>query len=128
MNRALGVSLSVLLLSFLPGVAAASGPDGTNRTRPNVVLMLADNLGYGDVGVYGAGEVRGMPTPNIDRLAGEGLRFTQFLVEPGCTPSRAGLMTGRYSIRVGLSKIILRGTANTLQAEELPLRHVLSPV
>jgi len=123
-NRALGVSLSVLLLSFLPGVAAASGPDGTNRTRPNVVLMLADNLGYGDVGVYGAGEVRGMPTPNIDRLAGEGLRFTQFLVEPGCTPSRAGLMTGRYSIRVGLSKIILRGTANTLQAEELTLGEV----
>jgi arylsulfatase len=92
--------------------------------QPNVILMLADNLGYGDVGVYGAGEVRGMPTPNIDRLANEGLRFTQFLVEPGCTPSRAGLMTGRYSIRVGLSKIILRGTANTLQADEVTLGEV----
>lgn len=62
-----------------------------------------------------------MPTPNIDNLAAEGLRFTQFLVEPGCTPSRAGLMTGRYSIRVGLSKIILRGTANTLQDDEVTL-------
>ena len=92
--------------------------------EPNVVFMLADNLGYGDVGIYGAGEVRGMPTPHIDQLAKEGLRFTQFLVEPGCTPSRAGLMTGRYSIRVGLSKIILRGTANTLQDGEVTLGEV----
>lgn len=92
--------------------------------KPNVVFMLADNLGYGDVGVYGAGEIRGMPTPNIDKLAQEGLRFTQFLVEPGCTPSRAGLMTGRYSIRVGLSKIILRGTPNTLQADEVTIAEI----
>jgi arylsulfatase len=65
-----------------------------------------------------------MPTPHIDRLAAEGLRLTQFLVEPGCTPSRAGLMTGRYSIRSGLSKIILRGTTNTLKAEEVTLAEV----
>lgn len=94
------------------------------QDRPNVILMLADNLGYGDVGAYGAGEIRGMPTPNLDRLASEGMRFTQFLVEPGCTPSRAGLMTGRYSIRSGLSKIILRGTTNTLKAEEVTLAEV----
>jgi arylsulfatase len=86
--------------------------------------MLADNLGYGDIGAYGGGETRGMPTPNLDKLAAEGLRFTQFLVEPGCTPSRAGLMTGRYSIRSGLSKIILRGTSNTLKAEEVTLAEV----
>ena len=94
------------------------------QSKPNVIIMLADNLGYGDVGAYGAGEIRGMPTPNIDRLASEGLRFTQFLVEPGCTPSRAGLMTGRYSIRSGLSKIILRGTSNTLADEEITLGEV----
>jgi len=94
------------------------------QDKPNVVFMLADNLGYGDVGAYGAGEIRGMPTPHIDELARDGLRFTQFLVEPGFTPSRAGLMTGRYSIRVGLSKIILRGTTNTLQDEEVTLGEV----
>jgi arylsulfatase len=65
-----------------------------------------------------------MPTPNLDQLAAEGLQFTQFLVEPGCTPSRAGLMTGRYSIRSGLSKIILRGTSNTLKAAEVSLAEV----
>jgi arylsulfatase len=103
---------------------SATGSALAQSKLPNVVLMLADNLGYGDVGAYGAGEIRGMPTPHIDRLAAEGLRLTQFLVEPGCTPSRAGLMTGRYSIRSGLSKIILRGTTNTLKAEEVTLAEV----
>ncbi len=57
------------------------------QKKPNVVFILADNVGYGDMGPYGGGELRGAPTPNIDRLAREGLRFTQFLVEPACTPS-----------------------------------------
>jgi arylsulfatase len=83
--------------------------------------MLADNVGYGDIGCYGGGEIRGMPTPRIDSIAAEGLRLTQFLVEPGCTPSRAALMTGRYSQRAGLSTIILGGTPNTLQANEVTI-------
>ena len=93
----------------------------TAQDRPNVVIMLADNVGYGDLGAYGAGEVRGMPTPRIDQLASQGLRLTQFLVEPGCTPSRTVLMTGRYSVRAGLSTIIVGGTPNTLQAGEVTL-------
>ena len=92
--------------------------------KPNVVLMLADNVGWGDIGVYGGGEIRGMPTPRIDQLAKEGLQFTQFLVEPGCTPSRAALMTGRYSVRSGLGTIIIGGTPNTLQADEVTLAEV----
>jgi hypothetical protein len=98
--------------SILTKLSGVSFAEAATQNKPNVVVMLADNLGYGDVGAYGAGEIRGMPTPNIDKLANEGLRFTQFLVEPGSTPSRAGLMTGRYSIRVGLSKIILRKFLN----------------
>ncbi len=84
--------------------------------KPNVVFILADNVGYGDLGSYGGGELRGAPTPRLDQLAQEGLRFTQFLVEPACTPSRAALMTGQYSIRSGLSLIIVPGTASTLSA------------
>ena len=80
--------------------------------------MMADNLGYGDLGVYGGGETRGMPTPRIDQLASDGLQFTQFLVEPGCTPTRAATMPGRYSIRSGLSLALVRGTPNTLADEE----------
>src|SRR5271166_962140 len=93
--------------------AAAQGEAGT---KPNVVFILADNVGYGDLGCYGGGELRGAPTPRLDQLAKEGLRLTQYLVEPACTPSRAALMTGRYSPREGLSLVIIPGTENTLSA------------
>jgi arylsulfatase len=85
--------------------------------RPNVVFILADNVGYGDMGPYGGGELRGMPTPRTDQLAREGLRLTQYLVEAACTPSRAALMTGQYSIRNGLSLVIIPGTRNTLSGK-----------
>jgi arylsulfatase len=84
--------------------------------QPNVVFILADNVGYGDLGAYGGGELRGAPTPRLDQLAHEGLRLTQFLVEPACTPSRAALMTGQYSIRNGLSLIAIEGSPYTLSA------------
>ncbi len=82
--------------------------------QPNLVFILADNVGYGDMGAYGGGELRGMPTPVADQLAREGMMLNQFLVEPSCTPSRAALMTGQYSIRNGLSLFIIPGTPNTL--------------
>jgi arylsulfatase A-like enzyme len=90
--------------------AAAQQP----TQKPNVIFILADNVGYGDMGPYGGGKLRGMPTPRTDELAREGLRLTQFLVEPSCTPSRAALMTGQYSIRNGLSLATVPGTPNTL--------------
>jgi arylsulfatase len=82
--------------------------------------MLADNLGFGDVSSYNNGTRGGMRTPNIDKLAAEGLRLTQFLVEPTCTASRAALMTGRYSIRSGLSWFA-DADPDTLQDEEFTL-------
>ena len=70
------------------------------QTRPNVVLIMTDDAGYGDFGSYGATDIR---TPNIDRLAREGVRFTNFYANaPSCTPTRAGLITGRYQQRVRL--------------------------
>ena len=93
--------------------------------KPNILFILADNLGYGDLGVYGGGELRGAPTPRIDQLAAEGLRLTQFLVEPGCTPSRAALMTGRYSIRSGLSLVAVEGTDISLPATEITMGEML---
>ena len=109
-----------LLLGLMASVAAvtvAGTPAAAQQTqKPNVVFILADNVGYGDLGPYGGGEHRGAPTPNIDQMAREGLRLTQFLVEPACTPSRAALMTGQYSIRSGLSLIAVEGSPNTLSA------------
>ena len=89
--------------------------------KPNVVLMLSDNVGYGDIGAFQGGEIRGCPTPHIDSIANEGLKLTQFLVEAACTPSRAGLLTGRYSPRCGLGSIIINGSPCTLQSTEVTM-------
>ncbi len=69
--------------------------------RPNFVIILADDLGYSDVGCFGA---KDFATPNLDRMAREGRRFTDFYVGgPACTPSRAALMTGCYPVRAGFA-------------------------
>lgn len=98
------------------GLAILASSPVAAQNRPNVVFILADNVGFGDMGPYGGGKLRGMPTPVTDKLAREGLMLTQYLVEPSCTPSRAALMTGQYSIRNGLSLFIIPGTPNTLPA------------
>jgi len=114
----LGVVLAVVATI---STSQAHAKEPVQSAPPNVVFMLADNMGYGDLGAYGGGDTRGFQTPRIDALAAEGLRFTQFLVEPGCTPTRAALLTGRYSIRAGLSLVIVPGTPNTLAEEEVTL-------
>src|SRR5712664_2751949 len=107
------LKLTCLALMWAAGAGAFGQPA---LAKPNVVFILADNVGYGALGPYGGGELRGAPTPRIDQLAREGLRLTQYLVEPGCTPSRAALMTGQYSIRSGLSLIAVEGSPYTLSA------------
>jgi arylsulfatase len=69
--------------------------------KPNIVFILTDNLGYGELGCYGGGALRGAPTPRADKLAEEGMRLTNFNVEAQCTPSRSAIMTGRYAYRSG---------------------------
>jgi arylsulfatase A-like enzyme len=113
---------SAAMLLALMGSVTAFAQQGN---KPNIVFILADNLGYGDLGVYGGGELRGARTPRIDQFAAEGLRLTQFLVEPGCTPSRAALMTGRYSIRSGLSLVAVEGTDISLPAREITMAEML---
>ena len=71
--------------------------------KPNVVLIVTDDVGYGDFGVYGARDVK---TPNIDRLAQQGVRLTDFYASPQCTPTRAALITGRYPQRVLLERAL----------------------
>ena len=91
------VFLLVLIVSIPLTVDAAGSDD-----KPNIVLVLMDNFGYGEPGVYGGGEIRGAPTPNIDSIAHEGFQLTNYNVDAECTPSRASLMTGRYSMRTRL--------------------------
>jgi len=90
------LALSALLTA--PAAAQKSPPP----TRPNFVLMFADNVGWGEVGAYGS--VRGVPTPNIDSIAAQGIRLDNFNVEFSCTVSRTALMTGRYAVRAGAAQ------------------------
>lgn len=88
-------------------LAACSSPQEKSRVndkRPNVLLILADDLGYSDLGAYG-GEI---PTPNLDRLAAQGVRFERIYNTAKCSPTRAALLTGRYAHRVGLGGTVVR--------------------
>src|SRR5262249_1384022 len=82
-------------------IFCAVDPANADEQKPNIVFMFMDNLGYGELGVYGGGILRGAPTRRIDKLAGEGMRLLNFNVESQCTPSRSALMTGRFPIRTG---------------------------
>ncbi|MDQ6696933.1 MAG: arylsulfatase [Actinomycetota bacterium] len=84
---------------------------------PNVLVFLMDDVGWGDFGCYGGGVAVGAPTPNIDRLAREGLLLTSCYSEPSCTPSRATLLTGRLPMRHGLLRPPMYGEAGGLQGE-----------
>ncbi len=96
------------------------------QESPNIILMLSDNLGYGDLGCYGGGIIRGAPTPNIDQLAKEGIRFTNFNVESECTPSRSALLTGRYAVRSGTTRAIpIQGIPQGLAPWEVTMAEML---
>ena len=84
------------------GGIAADLPAATPRRRPNIILILADDLGYSDLGCYG-GEIR---TPNLDRLAQRGIRFTHFYNAARCCPSRASIMTGLYPHQTGIGGMV----------------------
>ncbi len=97
-----------LVLGFILSLSQVSGaelPDTSRgNSRPNFIIILADDLGYGDLSCYGNGEYQ---TPHLDRLAREGLRFTDFHSSgPVCSPTRAGLLTGRYQQRSGIPGVI----------------------
>jgi arylsulfatase len=88
------------------------------ESKPNIVFILMDNLGYGEPGCYGGGITRGAPTPRIDTLATDGTRLLNFNVEARCTPSRSAIMTGRFSIRSGTHSVPIGGGQDGLTQSE----------
>ena len=97
MMRSKRVLLSAFAILLPAAVSAEAGEEPP--TPPNLILLLADDLGYGDLGVTGSKQI---PTPHIDSLAAEGVRFTDaYVTSPVCAPSRAGLMTGRHQVTFG---------------------------
>ena len=95
--------------------------------KPNIIKILADDIGYSELGVYGGGKLRGAPTPNLDKMAKQGMKFLQYYSEPSCTPSRIALNTGRHPARVGVNFVIFPGTRGVgLVQEEVTLAELLS--
>src|SRR5690349_14901869 len=107
------------LFATLAGAAMLSAAP-TAQTHPNILIILADDLGYADVGFTGGKDIK---TPNIDTLAASGARLEQFYVQPVCSPTRGALMTGRYPMRHGLQLGVVRPWAQY----GLPLRERTLP-
>ena len=93
--------------------------------RPNIVLIVSDDTGYGDLGAYGGGVGRGMPTPGFDRLANEGMTFFHCYGQPSCTPGRAAILTGRIPNRSGMTAVAFQGQGGGLPSAEWTLGSVL---
>lgn len=101
--------------SELHAASQAANPAGS---KPNIIVILGDDVGWGDLGVYGGGENRGIPTPNFDRMAAEGMTFFSFYGQPSCTPGRAAVMTGRIPNRSGMTTVAFQGQGGGLPHAE----------
>ncbi len=115
--RALGAVGAAGVLAPWQAAWAAEG-----RRLPNIVLILTDDQGYADVGCYGA---QGFATPHLDEMAAGGVRFTDFYAAPVCSPSRAGLLTGCYPPRVGISRVLVPNSAIGLNPDEITIAGLL---
>ena len=111
------VALAVAMVTTVIPAAAAD--------KPNIILIVSDDFGYGDAGAYGGGPGRGMPTPSLDRLADEGITFFSFYAQPSCTPGRAAMQTGRIPNRSGMTTVAFQGQGGGLPAAEWTLASVL---
>ena len=106
----------LLVSGLLAGALAAMATVAAAQTTrpPNIVVIMTDDVGWGDLGSYGGGIMRGAPTPNLDRLASEGMRFVNYYGQASCTAGRASFVTGRIPIRTSLSAVLAPGDPNGL--------------
>ncbi len=120
-NLVKGLFAFIVLLALTVAVKprASSSQTATNRQRPNIIIILADDLGWGDLSAYGQPRFR---TPNIDRMAAEGVRLMNFYsTAPNCTPSRAALQTGRYQFRSKLGGVLNPNSKTGIADSEVTL-------
>jgi arylsulfatase len=125
MNAYLPRLLVAAILIALAATLTGGAPASAQERKPNIILIMGDDHGYGDIGVYGGGEGRGMPSPNLDRLANEGMQFWSFYAQPSCTPGRAAVQTGRIPNRSGMTTVAFQGQGGGLPAAEWTLASML---
>jgi uncharacterized sulfatase len=117
----LGVAGAALAAGLASSVAHAAAP----KRQPNFIVILCDDMGYGDIGPMGG---RDIPTPYLDRMAREGITLTDYYAAANvCTPSRAGLLTGRYPVRTTMSRVLLANDKQGLPKSEKTIADALKP-
>ncbi|MEZ6069065.1 MAG: arylsulfatase [Pirellulales bacterium] len=113
-------------LTALAALVALGAADvRAQQQKPNILLIVSDDTGYGDLGPYGGGEGRGMPTPTFDRMSADGMTFFSFYAQPSCTPGRAAIQTGRIPNRSGMTTVAFQGQGGGLPKAEWTLASVL---
>jgi arylsulfatase A-like enzyme len=122
-KRLLAHGLTVLAASA--ALIGAVAPSHAADKKPNILFIVSDDTGYGDLGPYGGGVGRGMPTPQFDRLAKDGMTFYSFYAQPSCTPGRAAMQTGRIPNRSGMTTVAFQGQGGGLPKAEWTLGSVL---
>ena len=106
-NQKFRLGILATMVAVPLAVRPASGQE--HQAKPNIVMIVSDDFGYGDSSPYGGGPGRGMPTPNLERLANEGITFFSFYAQPSCTPGRAAMQTGRIPNRSGMTTVAFQG-------------------
>ena len=113
MKQNLITRILLLLTAAVALLCVTASVQGADK-KPNVVMLMTDDTGWGDFGCYGGGQNLGHPTPNIDKVASEGAVFTSWYGQASCTAGRSSFMTGRYPIRSALSVVVAPGDPNGL--------------
>ncbi|NQZ79161.1 MAG: sulfatase [Ekhidna sp.] len=123
LNQSLLIGGIFFILGCQSQVEKQEEASSANGDTPNFVIIFCDDLGYGDLGVYGNELIK---TPNLDQMAAEGMRFTDFYsANPVCSPSRAGLLTGRYPVRMGINKVFFPQSWTGMSPEEVTIAEML---
>src|SRR5450755_3495451 len=123
----LSSSIWVSLLASVATVMMAGAPaTAQQQQKPNIVIIWGDDIGQSDISAYSHG-LMGFKTPNIDRVANEGMLFTDYYAEQSCTAGRASFITGQSGLRTGMTKVGLPGATLGLQKEDPTIAELLKP-
>lgn len=124
--RLIAVTL-LLAISSVVATTRAQSPAPSSGKKPNILVIMGDDIGQTNISAYSFG-VMGYKTPNIDRIAKEGMMFTDYYAEQSCTAGRSSFITGQCTLRTGLSKVGIPGATVGLQARDVTLAQLLKPL